>query len=95
MGHSGAADGFDQGFLNDTFFDVKGQFAGALLRGTPAYTVSKTGNISDFLGLGPGTFLRDRGGSVFRALGNADHLLDFFCEAHCGISNFILFIVKG
>jgi hypothetical protein len=82
VGHTGTTDGFHQSFLDDAFFDVEGQFAGTLLGGAPAHTVGQTGNVGDFLGFSPLSFLRDRGGTVFRTLGHADHLLDFVTQIH-------------
>ena len=41
MGHAGAADGLDQGFLDDAVLDVEGQLAGALLGSAPAHAVGE------------------------------------------------------
>ena len=77
MGHAGAAEGLDQGFLDDTVFDVEGQLAGTLLGGTPAHTVGQTGNVADLFGLYPFAFFRNRSRTVVGTLGDLAHLLDF------------------
>ncbi len=56
-GHARAADHLDQGLLDDAVLDVEGQFAGALLGRAPADPVGQTGDVLDFLGLGPPAFL--------------------------------------
>jgi len=48
VGHAGAANGLDQGFLDDAVFDVQAQLAGTLLGGTPAYTVGVAADILNF-----------------------------------------------
>ena len=53
MGHARAANGLNESFLNDTFFNVKAELAGALLGSTPAHTMGETGNILDFFSLYP------------------------------------------
>ena len=77
MGHTGAADGLHQCLLDDAIFDVQGQLAGALLRGAPADTVGKAGDIGDFLGLHPPPLLRDGSRAVVSALGHRTHMLYF------------------
>ena len=64
MGHAGAADGFNQRLFNDAVFDVQGQFAGALLRGTPAHAVGEAVNIGDLTDLVPLPFLGNGGRAV-------------------------------
>ena len=51
MGHAGAADGLDQGFLDNAVFNVQAEFAAALLGGAPADAVGVAGNVFDFLSL--------------------------------------------
>ena len=54
-----AADGLDQGLLDDAVLDVEGQLAGALLRRAPADAVGQAGDVLDFLGLHPPALLGD------------------------------------
>ena len=82
VSHAGAADGFHQSFLNDTVFNIEGQFAGALLRSAPADTMGQTADILDFLRLNPFSFFRDRGRAMVRAFLDAAHILDFGCIDH-------------
>ena len=42
VGHTGAAEGFDQRFLDHAVFDVQREFAASLLRSAPADTVGQT-----------------------------------------------------
>ena len=77
MGHTGATDGFNQGFFDDTVFDVEGQFTGALLRSAPADAVGQTGNLGDFLHFDPFAFFGDRRRTVMRALSDRTHLFYF------------------
>ena len=53
MSHAGAADGLNQSFLDDAFLNVQGELAAALLRSTPAYTMSQAADILNLLGLYP------------------------------------------
>ena len=48
-----------------------------LLRGAPADTVGKAGDIGDFLGLHPPPLLRDGSRAVVSALGHRTHMLYF------------------
>ena len=77
MGHAGAADGLHQRFLDDAVLHVQRQLAGALLRGAPAHTVGKTGDVGDLLGLHPLALLRNGRRSVISALGHGTHMLNF------------------
>ena len=86
VGHTGAADGLHQRLLDDALLHVQGQFAGALLRSTPADAVGQTADILDFLGLNPLSFFRDGGRSVIRALGHRAHTLYFAGIDHCPLS---------
>ena len=71
VGHAGAADGLDQGFLDDALLDVQGQLAGALLGRAPAHAVGEAGDVLDLLGLHPPPFLGDGRGTVVGSLGHA------------------------
>ena len=77
MSHAGTADGFNEGFFDDAVFDVQGQLAGALLRSTPAYTVSQAADVFDFLGLYPFAFFRNRCRTVICAFRDGTHILNF------------------
>jgi hypothetical protein len=76
-GHAGAADGLHQRFLDDAVLHVQRQLAGTLLRGAPAHTVGKTGDVGDLLGLHPLALLRNGRRSVISALGHGTHMLNF------------------
>ncbi|EKD36154.1 MAG: hypothetical protein ACD_75C01614G0002 [uncultured bacterium] len=82
MGHSGAADGLDQGLLNDAVFHVEGELAGALLRRTPAYAMCEAANIPHLFGLCPCAFLGDRGRTVVGPLSHPAHFHDFSRVEH-------------
>ena len=70
MGHTGAADGFDQSFLYNPILDIKRQLTGTLLRGTPANAVGQTRNIFNLIGFDPFALLRDRRWSMVGTLDN-------------------------
>ena len=82
VGHTRATEGLDEGFLDDAVLDIEGQFAASLLRGAPADTVGKAGDVLDFFCMHPLSFLRNRGVGVVGAFCNAAHLLHFFCVNH-------------
>ena len=82
VGHAGAADGFDEGFLDDALLHIEGQLASTLLRSAPTHTVGKAGDVLNLGGLRPGTLLGDGGGAVIAALLDATHLFDFVCVLH-------------
>ena len=77
MSHAGTADGFNEGFFNDAVFDIECQFAGTLLRSTPAYAMGQAADIFDFLYLYPFAFFRNRGRSVICAFRDGTHILNF------------------
>jgi hypothetical protein len=77
VSHTGATDGFNESFFDDTFLNVERELASALLRRTPAHTVSIGGNVGDLLCLDPLAFFRDRSGTVLGTLGNAAHVFYF------------------
>ena len=83
MRHAGAADGFDESFLDDAVFHVEGELAGALLRRTPADTVRKAGNVADLLRLDPLAFLRNGRRAMVCTLCNRAHMLYFSRVNHC------------
>ena len=83
MGHAGAADRFDQSFLNDAVLHIQGQLAGTLLRCAPAYAMGEAGNVADFLRLYPLALFGDGSRAVVCALGNGTHVLNFSCVNHC------------
>ena len=82
VGHTGAAYGFNQRFLNNAVFYVERKFARALLGSAPAHAVGKTFDILDFLCLNPLSFFGNGGGTVFEpaghALGNTNHIFNVF-----------------
>jgi hypothetical protein len=82
VGHTGAADGFNKGFLNNALLHIEGQLASTLLRSAPTHTVGKAGDVLNLGGLRPGTLLGDGGGAVIAALLDATHLFDFVCVLH-------------
>ena len=45
VGHTRAADGLNEGLLDDAVLDVQRELAGALLRCAPTHTVRKTGDV--------------------------------------------------
>ena len=53
MSHAGAADGLNQSLFDNAVLNIQSQFAGTLLRCTPADTVCETGNVLDLLGMYP------------------------------------------
>jgi hypothetical protein len=77
VGHPGAAERFDQRFFDDSFFDVEGQLASALLRRTPTDTVCKARDVADLFRLDPFTFLGNGCRAIFWATIDADHFPDF------------------
>jgi hypothetical protein len=78
VSHTGATDSFYESLLDYAVLNVKGEFASALLRCAPAYTVCKSGDIGNFLCLYPFAFFGNGSGTVVRTLGNYTHMLDFF-----------------
>ena len=85
VGHARAADGLDEGLLDDALLDVKRKLAGTLLRGAPTHTVREARDVGNLLGLDPLALLGDGCGAVIRALGDGAHILDF-----CGILHVML-----
>ena len=77
VGHARAADGLNEGLLDDAVLDVQRQLAGALLGSAPADAVRKTGDVLDLLGLNPLALLGDGCGTVVCTLGNGAHVLHF------------------
>ena len=77
MGHSGAANTFNQRFFDDSVFHIQGKLACSLLGRAPADAMCKAGNIFDFFDLCPFALLRYGGGAVFRAFGDYAHLFNF------------------
>ena len=77
VGHARATDGLDEGFLYDTVFYVKRQFASALLGSAPAHTVGQTRDIDDFFGFHPFSFFGNRCGTVVGALFYNTHVFYF------------------
>ncbi len=83
VGHTGAAQGFHQSFLNDAFLHVQRQLAAALLRRAPADTMGKTADVLHFLSLDPLTLFGNGRGAVIGALGHGAHVL-YFCTINHG-----------
>ena len=77
MGHARAADGLNEGLLDDAVLDVQRELAGALLRCAPTHTVRKTGDVGNLLSLDPLALLGDGRGAVVCTLGNGAHVLHF------------------
>ena len=77
VGHAAAADGLHQRLLDDPFFNVEGQFAGALLGSTPANAVRQAADILDLAALHPLALFGDGSGAMVGALFDAYHFLDF------------------
>ena len=80
MGHAGAADGFNQSFLNDAVLDVQAQLAGTLLGCAPAHTVGIAADVLNFIGLDPFALFRDGSGTMLRTLRDRAHIVDL-----CGV----------
>ena len=78
VGHAGAADGLHQSLFDDAVLDVQRQLAGALLRCTPAHTVSQTGNILNFFCLHPFCLFGNGSTTMMYALCNGTHFFNFF-----------------
>ena len=76
-GHARAADGLNEGLLDDAVLDVQRELAGALLRCAPTHTVRKTGDVGNLLSLDPLALLGDGCGTVVCTLGNGAHVLHF------------------
>ena len=83
VGHARAADGLDQGFLDDAVLHVQGQLAGALLRRAPAHAVGEAGDVLDLLGLHPAAFFGNGRRTVIRSLRHTRHVFDFGGVDHC------------
>ena len=77
VGHARAADGLNEGLLDDAVLDVLRELAGALLRCAPTHTVRKTGDVGNLLSLDPLALLGDGCGAVVCTLGNGAHVLHF------------------
>ena len=77
VGHARAADGLNEGLLDDAVLDVQRELAGALLRCAPTHTVRKTGDVGNLLSLDPLALLGDGCGAVVCTLGNGAHVLHF------------------
>ena len=77
VGHARAADGLDEGLLDDALLDVQRELAGTLLGGAPAHTVREAGDVLDLLGLDPLALLGDGRGTVVCTLGDGAHVLHF------------------
>ncbi len=73
----GAADGLNEGLLDDAVLDVQGQLAGTLLRCAPAHTVRVAADVLNFIGLDPLALFGDGCGTVVCTLGNGAHVLHF------------------
>ena len=86
MGHAGAAQGLNQRLFNHTVFNIQRQLARTLLRRAPAHTVSKAGDIFDFLCLDPFALFGDGSRAVICALGNGAHMLNFRSIDHKNLS---------
>ena len=78
MGHTGAADGFNKSFFDNSVFYVKGEFASALLGCASADSVGKTGDIFDLISFYPSSFFRNGSRSVVGSFGNGTHPFDIF-----------------
>ncbi len=77
VGHAGAAQGFDEGFLDDAVLDIERQLAGALLGRAPAHAVGKAADILDLLRFDPLSLLGDGSRIMLRAFSDAKHLFNF------------------
>ena len=75
VGHARAADGLNEGLLDDAVLDVQRELAGALLRCAPTHAVRKTGDVGNLLSLDPLALLGDGCGAVVCTLGNGAHCL--------------------
>ena len=82
VGHARAADGFDEGFLDDALLHVERQLAGTLLRRTPTHAVGETGDVLNLGGCCPSPLLRDGCGAVIAALLDATHMFNFCRVLH-------------
>jgi hypothetical protein len=80
VSHTGAANGLNQSFLDDTVLNVQGQFARTLLGSTPAHTVGIAGNVTNLSCLYPHAFLRQRSGTVVRAILDYTHFSHFMAD---------------
>ena len=77
MGHTGAADGFYESFLDDAVLNVQGQFAGTLLRSAPANAVRQAADVLYVLGFYPFAFFRNGSSTMVYFLGYACHVFHF------------------
>jgi hypothetical protein len=77
VSHTGAADCFNERFLNDAVFDVEAEFARALLGSAPADAVREAADVLNFLSLNPFAFLGDGSGTVVGTFCYAAHFVDF------------------
>ena len=75
VGHARAADGLDEGLLDDALLDVEAQLAATLLRCAPADAVGVARDVLKLLCLNPGAFLGNWRGPVVCTLGDGAHLL--------------------
>jgi hypothetical protein len=77
VSHTGATDGFNESFFDDTVLNVEGKLASALLGCAPTDTVSIAGNVGDLFCLNPFAFFGKRSGTVVGALCYATHGFNF------------------
>jgi hypothetical protein len=76
VGHTGAADGLNQSFFDNTVLNVQGELASALLRCTPAHTVGVCGNVGDLLCLNPLALFGNGSRTVITTLVYYAHVLN-------------------
>mgnify|MGYP000570947237 CR=1 FL=1 len=62
MGHTRAADGLNEGLLDDAVLDVQAQLASTLLGSTPAHTMGVAADILNFIRLDPLALFGDGAG---------------------------------
>ena len=88
MGHAGAADGLNEGLLDDAVLDVQAQLAGTLLGSTPAHTMGVAADILNFIRLDPLALFGDGRGTVLGSFCDRAHCVDL-----CGVfdHNFLSF----
>ena len=80
VGHAGAADGLNEGLLDDAVLDVQAQLAGTLLGSAPAHTMGVAADVLNFISLYPFAFFGDGGGTVLRTFCDRAHIVDL-----CGV----------
>ena len=86
MGHTAAADGFNERFFNNTVFNIQRELTCTLLGCASADAVSETADIADFFCFYPFTLFGNGSRFMLCALADTAHVLNFLRVFHLLIS---------